>query len=85
MNERTLKALVENGAIKKVRIIGSGSKFHIELVAASESYIAKTNKGSIKQWVTLDAAAKWVKNLGIGRAELMLDRWDYKQKVLSLR
>ncbi len=82
MNEKTLQALVHNGAIKKVRIIASGSKFHIELYTIKETIIAETNKGKIKTWSSLDTAAKWLRNLGIGSTEVSLDHWQPAQKSL---
>jgi hypothetical protein len=30
MNEKTLRALIEAGAVRKVRIIADGSVFHVE-------------------------------------------------------
>jgi len=56
MNEKTLRALVENGAIKKVRIVGSGARFHIELRTSERPIIAETNNGKIKTWASLDGA-----------------------------
>lgn len=80
MNESTLRALVENGAIKKVRIIGSGATFHIELIAAKEPIIAQTNAGA----ASLDSAAKWLKRLGIGTAEINVGQWQPGQKRLAI-
>jgi len=84
MNEKTLRALVENGAIKKVRIIGSGSRFHIELQSSENPIIAETNNGKVKTWASLDGAAKWVKGLGIGTAELQVGQWQPRQKELAI-
>ena len=72
MDEKTLRALVENGAIKKVRIIGAGAKFHIELLTSSDPIIAHTTTGKVKTWASLDGAAKWLKGIGIGTAEINL-------------
>lgn len=84
MNEKTLRALVENGAIKKACIIGSGARFHIELRTSERPIIAETNNGKIKTWASLDGAAKWLKGLGVGTAELNLGQWHPKQKHLVI-
>ena len=84
MNEKTLRALVENGAIKKVRIIGSGARFHIELRTSERPIIAEINNGKITTWASLDGAAKWLKGLGVGTAELNFGQWYPKQKSLAI-
>ncbi len=65
VNEKTIKALVEAGAIKKVLIIADGAAIHVEIVTQGGSITATTNKGSIKTWATLDASAKWIRRIGI--------------------
>ena len=47
--------------------------------------VATTLKGAIKTWATLDAAAKWVRLLGIGAAQLQLAKWAPDQKALDYR
>ena len=48
------------------------------------SVTATTSKGQIKTWATLDASAKWIKGLGVGKAHLEISRWMPGQKGLSL-
>ena len=53
MDEKMLKAMVAAGAIKKIRIIGQGSRFHVEANTPNGAITAETYKGSIKSWVSL--------------------------------
>ena len=84
MDERTLKALVAAGAIRRVSIIATGAKFHIEAKTATGAITAHTGKGKVKTWVTLDAAAKWVRKLGIGGARVDLTHWQPGQRELPV-
>jgi len=84
MNEKTLRALIEAGAIKRVRIIAEGASIHVEADTPNGSVTASTLKGAVKTWQTMDAAAKWVRALGIGDARLDMTRWQPMQKGLRL-
>ena len=84
MDERMLKAMVAAGAIKKINIIASGARFHVEANTPNGPITAETHKGKVKTWVTLDAAAKWVRGLGMGRAHINLTHWQPGQRELSL-
>ena len=84
MDGKTLKVLVEAGAIKRVRIVGDGSQFRVEVDTQSGPVIANTLKGKLKTWSTLDAAAKWVHELGIGSLQLEIGKWHPNQKGLKL-
>ena len=84
MNERTIRALVEAGAIKNVLLIADGAAVHVDIVTQAGATTATTNKGGIKTWKTIDASAKWIKGLGIGKAQLEIGSWLPGQKGLSL-
>lgn len=84
MDERMLKAMVAAGAIKKINIIASGARFHVEASTANGAITAETRKGKVKTWVTLDAAAKWVRGLGVGGAHINLTHWQPAQRELSV-
>lgn len=84
MDERMLKAMVAAGAIKKINIIASGARFHVEASTPNGAITAETRKGKVKTWVTLDAAAKWVRGIGMGRAHVNLTHWQPGQRELSL-
>jgi hypothetical protein len=82
MDEKMMKAMVAAGAVKKIRIIGHGSRFHIEANTPNGAVTAETHKGKVKSWVTLDAAAKWVRSIGIGSAQISLTHWQPGQREL---
>jgi hypothetical protein len=84
VNEKTLRALVEAGAIKKVRIVGDGAFFHVEAMTQNGPVVALTHKGAIKTWSSLDTAAKWIRGLGLGSAQLDVAKWQPGQRGLNL-
>ena len=84
MNEKTLRALVEAGAVKRVRIVADGARFHVEADTPTTTVVAVTGKGAPKTWSSLDASARWVRSLGIGNALLDVSRWTPDQRVLRL-
>lgn len=84
MNERTLRALIEVGAVKRSRIIAHGARFHIEFETPSGAVTASTNRAGLKEWASLDAAARWLRGLGLGGAQLDLAQWTPEQKRLDL-
>ena len=84
MDEKTLKALVAAGAVKKVDIIATGARFHVEASTPNGPITAKTQKGKVKTWATLDAAARWVRGLGIGGAQVNLTHWQPAQRELPV-
>lgn len=84
MIEKTIRALVEAGAVKKVLLIADGATVHVDIVTQNGPITATTIKGTIKTWVTLDASAKWVKGLGVGRAQLEISRWLPDQKGMPV-
>ena len=83
MNEKTIRALVEAGAIKKVYIIADGATVHVDIITQSGTTTATTNKGTIKTWATLDSSARWVRTLGVGSIYLEISRWLPDQKRMT--
>ncbi len=83
MNSQTLKTLIDAGAVKKVRIIGDGGGFRIEVETPTNSATVHTLKGKLKTWNTLDAAARWLRSLGIGTCQLELAGWQPGQKGMK--
>ncbi len=84
MDEKMLRAMVSAGAIKKIKIIGHGSRFHVEANTPNGAITAETYKGNIKSWVSLDAAAKWVRSIGIGSAYISLTHWQPNQRDMTI-
>jgi hypothetical protein len=84
LDEKTLKALVTAGAVRRVDIIASGARFHVEATTPNGAIAAQTRRGKIRTWATLDAAARWVRGLGIGGVRLNLTHWQPEQRELSV-
>ena len=84
MDEKAIRLLIENGAIKQIKIIGNGGRLHVEAITPSGKQLATTLKGKLKTWSTIDAAAKWAHKLGIGTLQLEIDKWHPGQKGLKL-
>jgi hypothetical protein len=84
MDEKTLRALVDVGALKRIRIIADGSLFHVEADTPKGPVPALTLKGTPKTWRSLDAAAKWVRTLGLGTAQVEMSKWQPGQRGLKL-
>lgn len=84
MNEKTLRALIDAGAVKRVRIIADGAHLHMEADTPTGSITATTIKGTVKTWSTLDAAARWVRSLGIGKAQIDMANWQPQQRGLRV-
>ena len=85
MNEQNLRALIEAGSVKQLHIIADGALFHVNVVTTKKGTVtAQTTMGSVKTWATLDATAKWVRSLGIGKVQLDITHWQSSQKRLVL-
>ena len=54
------------------------------MVRGGGVHVASLSKGGAKTWGSLDASAKWVRALGIGRAQLDLAMWQPEQRGLGL-
>ena len=79
-----MRILVEAGALKKVRIVARGSRFYVEALTAKDTLMAETGRGKIRTWATIDAAARWVRSIGVGKVLLILDQWQPSQQEISL-
>ena len=84
MDEKTLRALVAAGAVRNIDIIASGARFHVEAKTPNGAITAETRRGKVKTWVTLDAAARWVRSLGVGGARINLTHWQPGQRELQV-
>ena len=83
MNDKTIRALVEAGAVKSISLVADGATIHADIITLNGVVTATTNKGRIKTWATLDASAKWDKGLGVGKAQLEISRWHPGQKRMQ--
>jgi len=82
MNEKMLRTMVDAAAVKRARIIANGARFHVEVDAPGRSFTVETGKGALRTWTSIDSAAKWLRNLGIGQVALELAHWSPGQKSL---
>jgi len=85
MNEKTLRALIDAGAVKRINIVANGALFHVKVDTKNDSITACTLKGTVKTWSSLDTAAKWVRSLGIGIAQISIADWQPNQRGLLLK
>lgn len=84
MDERMLKAMVAAGAIRHIDIVATGARFHVEASTPNGPIAAETRRGKIRTWATLDAAARWVRGLGMGGARVNLTHWQPAQRELPV-
>ena len=84
MNEKIIRALVEAGAVRQVRIVADQERFYVEIQTSSGSDVAQTLQGRLKTWANLNSTAKWVRSIGIGEARLLLTHWTPNQKSMPL-
>jgi len=84
MNERALKLLLEASAVKSVLITAQGSMFHVEAKIAGGAKVLVTGKGDVRQWRSIDSCAKWLRKVGVGKAELDFQSWQVGQIALTL-
>jgi hypothetical protein len=83
MNEKVLKALLAESAVKKVKVIASGGIFHVEIKTLAQTALVCNSTGNLKNWRTLDACARWLHKIGIGTASIEIGLWQPDQKVFS--
>jgi hypothetical protein len=85
MDEKALRSLIDHGGVKQLQIIADGALFHVNIVTTKMGTVtAQTTTGRVKTWATLDAVARWVRILGIGKIQLDLTHWQSQQKRLVL-
>ncbi len=84
MNERELKLLLEAGAVKSILITAQGSMFHVEAKTAAGAKVLMTGRGDVRQWRSVDSCAKWLRKLGIGKADIDFQNWQANQKKLEI-
>jgi len=84
MDDRTLGALVEAGAVRRVRVIADGAAFYVEAHTQSGPVTASTRRGSVRTWRSLDSAARWTRALGVESLEVDLARWRPAERRLPV-
>ena len=84
MDEKGLKMLVEADAFKRARIVAQGDAFHVEIDSRGRSFVVESAKGALRTWRTIDAAAKWLRTVGIAESLLDVSMWQPSQRALPL-
>ena len=84
MDKKTMLALADANAIKKVFIIGSGSLLYISIKTLTGEHNIETNNGKLKTWSTVDACVKWLHGLGIGKVQMDMAKWHPNQRGLEI-
>lgn len=84
MDEKGLRMLVEADAFKRAHIIAQGDTFHVEIDSRGKSFVIESAKGALRTWRTIDAAAKWLRSVGIAESALNVSKWQPNQRTLPL-
>ncbi len=84
MDKKTMLALANANAIKKVFITARGHLLYIRIVTPTGEHNVQTNAGKLKTWATIDACAKWLHGVGIGKIQMDIAQWHPHQKGLAL-
>ena len=82
MDEKGLKMLVEADAFKRARIIAQGDAFHVEIDSRGRSFLVESARGALRTWRSIDAAAKWLRTVGIAESVLDVSKWQPDQRTL---
>ena len=82
MDRKTVRAIIEAGAVKKVFLIASGGVFYAEIHTPNDKHIVSTGNGQMRTWRTVDAAAKWMHTLGVGECILRTSKWQPDQRSM---
>lgn len=84
MDEKGLKIAIATGAVKKMHIIANGDDFTVRADTRGGNFTIGTSKKFIRTWSTIDSAAKWLRKLGVGEAQLDFTKWQPKQRGMKL-
>jgi hypothetical protein len=53
MNKETFRALVEAGAIKRVRVVADGARFHVEAETSTVTHVPNSSQGTPRTWAAV--------------------------------
>ena len=84
MDKKTLTALLDANAIKKINVIANGNLLYIQVVTANDKHSIETNAGKLKTWTSLDATARWLHTMGIGKLHIDIAKWHPYQRGLKI-
>lgn len=78
LNTNQLTALITNGAIKNVILIGQDNGFFIKI----NDSILEARRGNPRHFKKLETAAEFLKERGIGSFFVEVNNWTPKQKSM---
>jgi hypothetical protein len=84
VDKKTMLALADANAIRKVLITANGSLLYIRVMTPTGEHNVQTNAGRLKTWSTLDACARWLHTVGIGKIQMDIAKWHPHQRGMEL-
>ncbi len=84
MDKKTVLALAEANAIKKIQIVGNGSLLYVSIKTQTGEHNIETNNGKLKTWATMDSCAKWLHGLGFGKVQMDIAKWHPHQRGMDI-
>jgi hypothetical protein len=82
ISERTLREMASSGAISRVRFIGQGDSFSLVISCGMRDKALRAKRGHVREFKSLDSAARYVRSLGLSELEVNVSAWDPSQRTL---
>lgn len=76
VDEQTFKTILNTGAVKKVVVVARGADIHIQVKAQKADFLIAKQTGELRTWKSFDTVFKWLKQIGIGQAEVNFQDWS---------
>lgn len=81
ISTKTLRELIEAGGIRSALLVGTSGGVSLKVRYGMAEKSLKLDRGGVRVWRTIDAAAKFCRSLGIANIELDLANWLPDQRV----
>lgn len=81
-NLDTMRHLAMSGALQHVSIAYGGKGWVVVAWNDQATYLLKTDRGALRIFKTMEAAAKAIKSFGMNQIVLQLDNWNPNQGEL---
>jgi len=82
ISTKTLRELVEAGSIRSAVLIGVLGGISLKVRYGLVEKSLELDRGGVRVWRSLDAAAKFCRSLGLAQIELDLANWQPDQKTI---
>ena len=63
----TLRALIEAGSVRDAMAVADGRRWRVEVSVGMTRRAIATRRGELRQWSSLDAVARYLRERGIAR------------------